>query len=311
VLEVKTEDNAEVGVPVLADVNEPTPIPTVGAALSNTTDTTVNRLAPLDLTAVPVTRLPAPRPVELPTPHDIIPVPSPPDSTHSSYHSSFEVDLESGRSQRVREVSQGNTNLISPAKRSITPPRTLPGDMAMVPVSSSPPPVSFPQEVQGSSPTINLPDLLTDSAPVMDTKPIDSSSPTSVHSEHSVPRLEATADAVSGIPSQEHGAEPAMAEPVVGRDVFDSDATVRLVGGGGTAGIAPAVEEDVHRTDDTDVASISSVTSEYEAPKGQKRHKKTKSGLAGLKKLGHLSGLRKKDSKHSINVPVSPPPTAV
>jgi len=28
VLEVKTEDNAEVGVPVLADVNEPTPIPT-------------------------------------------------------------------------------------------------------------------------------------------------------------------------------------------------------------------------------------------------------------------------------------------
>jgi hypothetical protein len=308
VLKVKAGSSTEDGVPVLADVNEPSPAPTVGTAVSSVT-LTGKRPAPLDLAAVPGTRLPAPRPVELPTAHDIIPSPSPPDSTNSSFHSSFEVDLESGRVQGMREVSRDNAKLVSSARRSQSLPPTPPSDTAVVPVSYSPPLVSS-QEVQGASSTIDLPDLLTDSTPVVDLASIGPTSPTPVDSE-SVPQLEAVGDAASSAPTGEDTAELIVASPVIDKDELDSDTTVRLVGGGGIAGIAPAVEEEALRTDDADVASITSATSESEAQKGQKKHKKTKSGLAGLKKLGHLGGMRKRDSNTSIKVTVSPPPTAV
>jgi hypothetical protein len=116
--------------------------------------------------------------------------------------------------------------------------------------------------------------------------------------------MEPAAKAGSNAPSEDDATEPVVAEPVIDKDELDSDATVRLVGGGGTVGIAPAVEEAAPRTDDTDVASI---TFESETQKGQKKDKKTKSGLASLKKLGHLSGMRKRDSNNSIKVAVSPP----
>ncbi|KAF8232286.1 hypothetical protein L208DRAFT_937837 [Tricholoma matsutake] len=302
-LEVKAEISTEVNVPVVADVNEPTPISAVSTTLSSVT-ITGNRPARLDLAAVPGTRLPAPLPLELPTAHDIIPSPSPPDSINSSYHSSFEVDLESGRGRGrgMLEVSRDNGKLVSSAGRSQALPPTPPGDTAVVPVSHSLPSVESSGEAQ--APTIDLPDLLTDSAPVMDTKLIDPYSPSSVHSQHPVLQLEPAADAASA-PSEEAPAESVVAASAI---EVDSDTTVRLVGGGGTAGTTPAIEEELPQTDDTDIASI---TSGSEIKKGQKTHKKTKSSLASLKKLGHLSGMRKRDSNNSIKVGVSPPPTAV
>jgi hypothetical protein len=140
----------------------------------------------------------------------------------------------------------------------------------------------------------------------LDAEPLDLSAPKSTHFENPVPYPEAVAENASNVPSREDSVEP-----VIGEDEIDVDTTVRLVGGGGVAGIAPVVEEEATRADDTDAASITSATSESEVNKGQKKHKKTKSGLAGLKKLGHLSGLRKRDSNNSIKVAVSPPPAVV
>ena len=304
-LTVKVEKSAEV-----SEANKRTSVLTVGAVVSNAT-ITGNRPAPLNLATVSGTRLPAPRPVELPTAHDIIPSPSPPDSTDSSYHSSFEVDLESGRSPRMREVSRDNAELVSSARRSQTVPPIPTEDAAVVPPSHSLPPLSSLQEVQGPSSTLDQPDLLTDSTPVMASQPIEPYSSTSMHSMHPVPQVELPIMAVVNTPSETNAAELVAAQPVTDNDGLDSDTTVRLVGGGGIVGIAPAVENETPRTDDTDVASINSATSESEIQKGDKSHKKTKSGLASLKKLGHLGGMRKRDSNNNIKVTVSPPPTVV
>lgn len=284
-----------------SEVSKPTSVPTVGAVVSNVT-ITGNRPAPLNLATMPGTRMPAPRPVELPTAHDIIPSPSPPDSTDSSYHSSFEVDLESGRSVGMREVSRDNAELISSARRSQTFSPVSPEDAAVVPVSHSPPPVSSHPEVQGSSSTLDQPDLLTDSRLVMASQPIDPYSPAA----HLVLEVEP-----STTPSETNTTESFVAQPIPDKDELDSDTTVRLVGGGGIVGIVPAGEDEASRTDDTDVASITSATSGSETQKGEKRHKKTKSGLASLKKLGHLRGMGKRDSNNSIKVTVSPPQTVV
>lgn len=283
--------------PVLADVNERTP--TDNSAVGPVTKTS-NRPAPLDLPIVPGTRFPAPRPVELPTAHDIIPSPSPPDSTDSSLYSSFEVDLESGQSRGMREVPRDNKTM---SAKSQTLPSIPPEDVIVVPVYS-PPSIASHQEVPGPSSNIDPPDLFPDSTEI-DPKSIALPSPTSVPSEHPVLQLEATADAESNVSAEGDTADV--------EDELLSDTTIRLVGGGGTAGVVSAMEpeEKVNRTEDTDVASITSATSESDIKKGRKTHKKTRSGLASLKKLGHLSGLRKRDSSNGIQVAVSPPPTAV
>jgi hypothetical protein len=292
----ETEKSAEIHVPILTDVNESIHASTVNAVSSNT------RNRPI-VAAVSVTRPPAPRPVELPTPHDIVLTSSPPESI-DSYHSSFEVDLESGQRQGMREVSRDDANLVSSAKRSKNLPFIPLEDTTPVAVSSSPPPTSSPHDVRRSSPAIDPPDLLIDSTPVLDAGP---PSPKSTHPEDSAPHPEAVAEDVSNASSQEYSIEPVISE-----DEIDVDTTVRLVGGGGIAGTAPVVEEEeATRTDDTDAASITSLTSESEVSKGKKKHKKTKSGLASLKKLGHLGGLRKRDSNNSMKVAAPPAPTAV
>jgi hypothetical protein len=158
-------------------------------------------------------------------------------------------------------------------------------------------------ERQPPPPQVNVPDLLIDSTPTMDTKLIDPSSPTPTHSDHPAALRDLIVE-VSDNVSQE-----GIAEPTLGADEAKPDTTIRLVGGGGLVGIAPVVEEDGTRADneaETDVASVASAASDSNANKGQKTHKKTKSGLAGLKKLGHLGGLRKRDSNNSMKVPVSP-----
>ena len=283
--------------PVLTDVNEPIPVP-VASALDNVTNK--SRLHPSSLPTISVTKPPAPLPVELPTPHDIEALPSPLHSNHPSFN-----DLESGRSRGMREISrEQDAGLVSSSRRQ--PQSQLPTRHANANASSSSLATSVPlplsplanpstELAQRLSPSPDIPDLLVDSAPALETTPINPSSPLTPPLKD-IPAMEPE-HLVD--PSDIVNSEDAL-EPVVEGEV-DPDVTIRLVGGGGTAGIVdgvpPPSDEEIFATssepDLTDVASDPST-------KMEKKHKKTKSGLAGLKKLGHLGGLRKKDSSSSV-----------
>lgn len=81
-------------------------------------------------------------------------------------------------------------------------------------------------------------------------------------------------------------------------DAEEPKTTIRLVGGGGEAGLVNDEQPQVEELVSTSEPEIdTTVTSDATAPVG-KGHKKTKSGLAGLKKS--LGGLRKKDSVSSV-----------
>jgi hypothetical protein len=101
---------------------------------------------------------------------------------------------------------------------------------------------------------------------------------------------------------------PADVDALEEEPEVDPDVTIRLVGGGGIAGLvsdevidaeaeAAAAAAVAEESDTESVASAASVTSTSSIKK--KTHKKTLSGLKGLKKLGGL-GLRKKDSSASV-----------
>ncbi|KAG6867947.1 hypothetical protein C0993_009198 [Termitomyces sp. T159_Od127] len=222
VLNIRHESSVQVGIPVLADVDTPIPAPTC-----------VPEPSPLphsaSLPTISITRPPAPLPVELPQPIDILP-----DSAPTSPISSFDEDLESGRSLGMRHPSR------RPAPPHENSLRSLPTPSA-----------------SASSTKPDIPDLLADSAPALDTQPIAPLSP--------------------GTPIPEPSAhdEGTPGEP---------DTTIRLVGGGGVAGTVEPEEEHAEGGDDGEDA----VPPEPAAngASGGKTHKKTKSSLAGLKKLG-------------------------
>ncbi|KAF8894723.1 hypothetical protein BD779DRAFT_1502619 [Infundibulicybe gibba] len=283
VIDLPQGSGTEVPIPVLADTEESTPPPPHKKSPAN-------RPTPLDLPTISITKPPAPRPVELPTPRDIGGLPSPPESIHSA----FDEDLESGRNPGMREVTQ-EAKLVSSRRKP----------------SNSKPQIQSPvaREAQEDSEAALLeshppgsPYLLADSGPALHTIPIEPSSPNSIL----VPTVIKEA-----APSSEDVIQEAEAQ----EDNANVDNTIRLIGGGGVAGVVdspldsvavdvPQVEPEpvaTPRDRDSDVASINSVTSETGDSKkaAGKSHKKTKSGLAGLRKFGHLSGLRKKDSSSS------------
>jgi hypothetical protein len=74
----------------------------------------------------------------------------------------------------------------------------------------------------------------------------------------------------------------------------NEDLTVRLVGGGGTAGTVNDEAEP-----DRDVADIPKDPS-MKKDGHSKNNEKRKSGMSGLRKLGHMGGLRKTDSSSSL-----------
>ncbi|KAG6845708.1 hypothetical protein H0H87_004974 [Tephrocybe sp. NHM501043] len=274
--DITHESSTEVGIPILADVEETIPAPTVAPSLDRRTNS-----APLP--TISVTRPPAPRPVELPQPLDILPDS---DSPRGSPPSSFDSDLEAGRSAGMSEVSifppsprRANTNSDASASGSVTRPRP-----------ASPSNTAGPS----TSPKTDIPDLLADSAPVLNTKPIAplSSAKANVADVAAIPMQELSLDDTKPVVTKED-------EKVVEEEA-DPNTTIRLVGGGGVAGTVK-VEEEEEAVEDaegvaSDTVSISSTASEVTA-KGGKTHKKTKSGLAGLKKLA-LG--RKRDSASSV-----------
>lgn len=71
------------------------------------------------------------------------------------------------------------------------------------------------------------------------------------------------------------------------------DVTIRLVGGGGTAGITTALlpEDNIDGVDTPKGPSVE---------KDEKKTEKRKSAMSGLRKLGHLGGLRKNESSGSL-----------
>ncbi|KAF7322610.1 SMI1-KNR4 domain-containing protein [Mycena chlorophos] len=252
-----------------------------GEAQQIVTDETSPRPVPAAAAAKPAktsehvtTKPPAPQPVDLPTENDIEPE-SPSDSPRSSFHD----DLESGRAIGMREV---NHELSSSALPSIPQAAAAP---VVPPIAAAEPP----------------PDLLADSAPPLSTPIVPSLAQQSAA---------VTADLVSLSPAdtpKEEKDEPEQVE-----DAVDPDVTIRLVGGGGIAGVstteeaaeAEAIEDDEATTDAESVAE--SVGSQASAPAAaadastdaepkKHKHKKTKSGLKGLKNL-----VRKKDSVASV-----------
>lgn len=237
--------------------------------------------------ALVVTKVPAPRPIELPTPREIAALPSPPESLRSS---SSADDLESGRNISLRDSRDVETGLVSHKRDS---PKQ---DMSSLSTSHVDPP--SPTLSKRMSPPPEVPDLLTESNPILETtliqpSPIEAPPPLPVNQELAPP-LEPEAQPVD----------------LVDTKLPDSDAgaptTVRLIGGGGKAGVVTeepsTIEPPVSSSPDlTDVASVSSMDSAAVTTQpsvdgtATKKHKKTKSGLSGLKKLVG----RRKDSTSS------------
>ncbi|KAJ7197140.1 hypothetical protein GGX14DRAFT_471389 [Mycena pura] len=276
-----TEETSEVGLGVVIPSDAEAPNPSM-----NIDDASTPVVPRPSLPTISVTKPPAPLPVDLPTQNDIDVPPSPSDSPRSSFHD----DLESGRAQGMREVMQ-DPLLIS--RKPSSPPlrHNAPNDASSsLPSTSSPPAV--------------IPDLLADSAPLIDTSPIIPSLPHGVaatHSPEADPETPPTEPSSTETPSEpSESAQPEENE-------VDPDVTIRLVGGGGIAGVAAedVIREGEVQTDeetDTDAESLAeSVNSQptTDPLKVEKKHKKKMSSLAGLKKLGNL-GLRKKDSSASV-----------
>jgi hypothetical protein len=277
--------------PVLADVDE-------DESQYATAPSTYN-IATKPLPIINITKPPAPIAVTIPTAHDIVALPSPPDSTHSSLD--FRTgDLESGRHVNMRQVP----NLHVAASRSPKMQPTINADVtdnatngaALVPLPVSPA-VSTPAELVDSLPhpaKSDITDIMDEPAPAMENIPIEPPSPSPSRATFNLePVRKGTLDALVADSSS------------TGTDLdLDPDPTIRLVGGGGTVGVAA---EDLPPDEDlvAEITSITLGTSNDSVPTTAKtegkqtKHKKNIS--SGLKKLGHLSGggKQKKDSTSS------------
>ncbi|KNZ75508.1 Glucan synthesis regulatory protein [Termitomyces sp. J132] len=269
VLNIRHESSVDVGIPILTDGDAPIPAPASIPELEQLPHSA-------SLPSISVTRPPVPIPVELPQPSDIFP-----DSPPESLPSSFDEDLESGRSIGRREVSDFVSRRPSPREHSnsnassntsisaLVVPQQLQTSLSDTDERPTSPPASHVQT--------NVPDLLADSAPSLYTRPIAPLSPGS-----------AKASASSATPIQEPSLddEKKPAAAAITQEGGEPDNTVRLVGGGGVVGIAkPEEKEDKARVGSSeDVAS--DAASSDSAASSAKAHKKTKSSLASLKKLG-------------------------
>ncbi|KAK0502704.1 hypothetical protein EDD18DRAFT_1134609 [Armillaria luteobubalina] len=289
VLEMSQGSGSEVPIPVFADVDEPS-IPPI--ASSSNVNITSSRKTPPNLPTIAVTKPPAPLPVELPTPRDIVSLPSPPDSTHSS----FDEDLEAGRGRPL--ALEQDASLVSSSRRSELaddlPDPTGPTVLIEEPEALLP--ATPPQEISEtlSSPT-DIHDLLADSAPVLTAEPMQPVTPSSR------PEIPNSASDLIIDTSDTLKPETDRLQAPMSVDV-DADPTVRLVGGGGSGTAEPPPDaEENHPTIeavDSDAASMISEPGVSSSNAGDKKHKKSKSGLAGFKK--HLGGLRKKNSVSSV-----------
>ncbi|KAF8626227.1 hypothetical protein AX15_004914 [Amanita polypyramis BW_CC] len=97
---VEQDSGVQIPIPVLADVDEPTPPPIGSPPLRNVTNIERRKSA-----RESVSKPPVPMPVDLPTPHDIMQTPSPPPLDTE--------DLELGQRQGTSEVYSDNAGVLS------------------------------------------------------------------------------------------------------------------------------------------------------------------------------------------------------
>ncbi|THV07941.1 hypothetical protein K435DRAFT_741422 [Dendrothele bispora CBS 962.96] len=288
-LDLNQESAAEVAIPVLGQVTEEeesagsiaTPVAT--AAPTTVTSSVPARKSPQNLPTISVTKPPVPLPVELPTPRDIVALPSPPDSTHSSFDEDRETIGIRGRRERPRDIEEG---LFSPSSNVKSSSPTTPVSTSGAPAMSK---------------RMSPPDLMEEDTEVLETTPIiqpsSLSSPVSSQEPFSNSNEESLIDA-------DTPAEPETGVEDITATEVDPDVTIRLVGGGGSSGLVSEEQDEeangfeLGNETDGDAASITSaasVTSEVKTEEKKHKHKKSKS-LASLKKFVG----KKKDSVSSI-----------
>ncbi|KAJ3789856.1 hypothetical protein GGU10DRAFT_342031 [Lentinula aff. detonsa] len=262
---------AEVPIPVLADVDSIEAVdllPDSATTPTTMVNLTNSRTSPPNLPTISITKPPMPLPVELPTPRDIMALPSPPDSRHSS----FDEDMEAGRTRGISELSTGNTSV----SRCIS---SVEASTAAVTSPPSPPPEDLLVD----------PDSALETTPIIQGAELSSPDSTEVVKSEPEPLIDASSNSLLVPVESVEDTENAI----------DPDVTIRLIGGGGSSGnVAELTNEETvldGADPDADVASLTStisVTSDSSPTKKEKKHKKTRSGLAGLKKLG-LGGKKK------------------
>ncbi|KAF8162866.1 hypothetical protein B0H34DRAFT_763956 [Crassisporium funariophilum] len=300
----------EVPIPVLNHPSEHIPSPIVVGGNHQPRQST-SKQHHKDVPTISVTRPPAPRPVELPMPHDIASFSSPPESGHSSLD-----DLESGGASGMREVAE-EIGLVTATRRtgkSKSPVRRETSEASGSAIPMSPIATISPTTPRASSmnssmnitpdPLIEIgqEDLLDDSAPVMGQEPIEPSSSLSKSESPSSASTQPTSTTPNGIAEEESEPDP-------------STMGIRLVGGGGHHGVTsspvalPAEEKSAPVEVVKDSEPIS-VTDESASDSGNKKadkvHNKSKGSLVNLKRLSQLGGLRKKGSVSSIKDVISP-----
>lgn len=260
---------AEIPIPILSSSSEHIPEPTVNALNQPPQSYAQGGSSPkAPIPTISVTKPPAPRPVTLPTTHDI--------SSESSLPE-FDEDIETGVVNGMGDTGE-NFSLVTsePVKsRSKSPIRRETSD-----ASGSALPTSTPLELASSTPSVQtaiVPDLLADEPLVSISSPTD-------FDDLKTPTQRTDPDAP-------HHSE------------VTPDTTIRLVGGGGQVGsaleeAASQPEPETEAVLDSDVQSVTSATSSDASKPGEKKHKKSKSSLA-LKRLSQFASKRS-DSTSSV-----------
>ncbi|EGN96207.1 hypothetical protein SERLA73DRAFT_170616 [Serpula lacrymans var. lacrymans S7.3] len=283
------ESSAEVHIPVFSD-----------AARDSSCEDTAGTVTLNAVPAISVTKPPAPLPVGLPTVNDVVPLPSPPDSTHSS----IDVDLEAGRS--MREVPRQTLVAAASRKRNPNPDAKVENNAPTL-ISLPTSPDTLPSDASGLSsppvaPLADITDLLVDPVPSSSTPLVGTPSPI-LQSESKLITPTSTGEVIpsESVDPPQHFILESQSDMLA----HETDATIRLVGGGGSSGL---VDEEVLAEDATpppqaEVTSTTPPAVEESPSKKDKKHDKNKSSLSsGLKKIGQLGGggKRKKSSGGSI-----------
>lgn len=273
--------------------------------------------------AISVTKPPAPLPVALPTPHDIAPLPSPPES---------DDDLEAGRGHEnelslAREDYTENIGLVTSTRKgkSKSPIRRegTDGTMdSMLPLPPTPrssndlitPMLALSQDLHskksystalpGSATAVqvltstNTPDLLMDSTPSnLSSAPPLKPSLSSGHAKDLKLELPTSSDAV-GNQEEAHT-----------QDAELGATTIRLIGGGGETGVSESPVEantgsEVKETEPEPSPPVyqgtTTESSSTPAAVPNKDHKKSKNSLVNLKRFSVGTFGRKKDSVSSV-----------
>ena len=311
-MDVSRGSDAEIPMPVLADVDEPIP-PAVD----------LGKRSSHSIPAISVTKPPVPRPVVLPTVSDIV--------ESSPRSDSFGEDLEAGRGPGLPPstadppfASSSKSKLASPlSRRPPQPPGIHPVSHRVVePLAEvmsptadattplvramSYPPTDAPQLQNESEPAPKT-DLLADSVrPSLEVEPSSSlasqAAPVVIDEQVLVesPKLVDAESAETGADREEEGKPEEKVE----------ETTIRLIGSGGLSDrsqsedsepVLVASAAEVEKQKDLDVVSIKSMDSLASVKKqpSPPHHKKAKSGISGLRRFSGF-GLKKKGSVGSV-----------